>query len=91
MTYERWPILIVKIIEITPRSMYYGTPVALIVTLNADGSENLAPMSSSWSLRERIVLGMGTASRTVTCNAIRSCPSIFRMPPCGARSRNFLG
>ncbi|HEY0197223.1 MAG TPA: flavin reductase family protein [Rhodanobacter sp.] len=55
-----------KTIDIAPRSMYYGTPVALIVTLNFDGTENIAPMSSSWSLRDRIVLGMGTASQTVT-------------------------
>lgn len=52
-------------IEVTPRSMYYGSSVALLVTLNEDGSENIAPMSSTWSLRNRIVLGMGAASRTV--------------------------
>lgn len=53
-----------RTVALQPRSMYYGTPVALIVTINEDGSENIAPMSSSWSLRDRIVIGMGSASQT---------------------------
>lgn len=53
-----------RTVALPPRSMYYGTPVALISTINADGSENLAAMSSSWSLRDRIVIGMGSASQT---------------------------
>lgn len=33
---------------IEPTTLYFGTPVALISTLNPDGSPNLAPMSSAW-------------------------------------------
>jgi flavin reductase (DIM6/NTAB) family NADH-FMN oxidoreductase RutF len=33
-----------------PSILYFGTPVALLSTLNKDGSANLAPMSSVWWL-----------------------------------------
>jgi flavin reductase (DIM6/NTAB) family NADH-FMN oxidoreductase RutF len=33
---------------IEPTILYFGTPVALISTLNPDGTANLAPMSSAW-------------------------------------------
>jgi len=33
---------------IEPSILYFGTPIALLSTLNADGSANLAPMSSAW-------------------------------------------
>jgi len=45
--------------------MYYGTPVALVCTQNSDGSDNLTPMSSSWSLRDFLVLGSGCASQAM--------------------------
>lgn len=46
--------------EIRPSVLYFGTPVALVATLNADGSTNLSPMSSVWALDDRLVLGLGT-------------------------------
>ncbi|MGP9689861.1 hypothetical protein ACT3TH_11950 [Psychrobacter sp. AOP22-C1-C5] len=33
---------------IAPKVLYFGTPVALIGTLNEDGTANLAPISSIW-------------------------------------------
>jgi len=48
---------------IKPSILYFGTPVSLISTLNPDGSANLSPMSSSWALGDRIVLGMATTGR----------------------------
>jgi hypothetical protein len=33
-----------------PSILYCGTPVVLISTVNEDGSPNIAPMSSAWSL-----------------------------------------
>jgi flavin reductase (DIM6/NTAB) family NADH-FMN oxidoreductase RutF len=36
---------------IEPKILYFGTPVALISTLNEDRSTNLAPISSLWALR----------------------------------------
>jgi len=48
--------------------------VALITSRNADGSDNLTPMSSSWSLRSSIVLGVGSASQAV--ENLRSRPEL---------------
>ena len=53
-----------KSIEIRPKILYYGTPVALVVTENDDATFNLAPMSSSWTLGYTIVLGFGESSQT---------------------------
>ncbi len=51
-------------VEIRPKILYYGTPVALIASENDDGTFNLAPMSSSWTLGYTIVLGLGDSSQT---------------------------
>ena len=48
-----------------PTILYLGTPVVLVSTRNADGSANLAPISSSWWLGRTGVLGIGTRSQTV--------------------------
>ena len=50
---------------IDPSILYLGTPVVLISTRNADGSTNLAPISSAWWLGKTGVIGMGTRSHTV--------------------------
>jgi flavin reductase (DIM6/NTAB) family NADH-FMN oxidoreductase RutF len=50
---------------VEPSILYFGTPVALIGTLNEDGSPNLAPMSSAWALGTSIVLGLGAAGQTI--------------------------
>lgn len=49
---------------IAPSILYFGTPVVLLCTENADGSFNLAPMSSAWALGDTIVLGVALASQT---------------------------
>jgi len=33
--------------------LYFGTPVALITTVNPDGSSNISPISSAWALGDR--------------------------------------
>lgn len=43
--------------EIHPSILYYGTPVILLCTLNEDGTTNISPLSSSWALEDRIVIG----------------------------------
>lgn len=40
--------------------LYFGTPVALITTVNPDGSSNISPISSAWALGDRYMLGLGT-------------------------------
>lgn len=47
-----------------PAILYFGTPVALLSTLNGDGSANLAPMSSVFWLGWRAIFGLGAASQT---------------------------
>lgn len=42
-----------------PKILYFGTPVVLLTTLNEDGTTNITPMSSAWSLGSRIILGLG--------------------------------
>lgn len=44
--------------RITPSVHYFGSAVALITTLNEDGSSNITPISSAWSLGQHYVLGM---------------------------------
>ncbi len=45
--------------------LYFGTPVALLSTLNEDGTANLAPMSSTIFVSWRCVLGLQANSKTV--------------------------
>jgi flavin reductase (DIM6/NTAB) family NADH-FMN oxidoreductase RutF len=49
-------------IEINPSVLYVGTPVALITSVNPDGSVNISPMSSAWALFDRVVLGLTSTS-----------------------------
>lgn len=59
---------------IDPAILYFGTPVALISTLNDDGSPNLAPMSSLWWLGRSCMLGFGARSHSPkNLRATREC------------------
>jgi flavin reductase (DIM6/NTAB) family NADH-FMN oxidoreductase RutF len=49
---------------ITPKILYFGTPVVLLSTENDDASANLAPMSSAWALGQTLVLGLGPDGHT---------------------------
>ena len=51
--------------RIEPAIQYWGTPVVLISTVNADGTPNIAPMSSAWWLGWSCMLGLDASSRTV--------------------------
>src|SRR5262250_2695522 len=64
---------------IEPTILYFGTPVALISTLNPDGSENLAPMSSAWWLGWSCMLGLGQMSQT-SDNLIRTRECVINLP-----------
>ncbi|MFC0430904.1 flavin reductase family protein [Kutzneria buriramensis] len=59
--------------------LYFGTPVVLISTRNADGTANLAPMSSAWWLGQQCMLGMNTASQT-TQNLLRERECVLNLP-----------
>lgn len=58
-------------LSISPSILYFGTPVALLSTQNADGTANLAPVSSAWALGHTVVLGLGEQGHTVANLAAR--------------------
>ena len=64
---------------IEPTILYFGTPVALISTLNPDGSPNLAPMSSVWWLGWSCMLGLGQMGQTSN-NLIRTRECVINLP-----------
>lgn len=59
--------------------LYFGTPVVLISTRNADGTANLAPMSSAWWLGEQCMLGMNSRAQT-TLNLVRERECVLNLP-----------
>jgi flavin reductase (DIM6/NTAB) family NADH-FMN oxidoreductase RutF len=66
-------------VTVEPKILYFGTPVVLISSLNADGSANLAPMSSAWWLGQTAMLGMSARSQTVA-NLRRDPHSVLNLP-----------
>ena len=66
-------------IEIKPTVLYVGTPVALITSLNPDGTTNISPMSSAWALFDRVVLGMTSTSQGRE-NAVREREMVINFP-----------
>jgi len=70
-------LLMHKTIE--PSILYFGTPVAIISTLNPDGTANLAPMSSAWWLGWSCMLGFGKSSQT-SDNLIRTRECVINLP-----------
>ncbi len=62
-----------------PSILYFGTPVALLSTLNEDGTPNLAPMSSTIFVSWRCLLGLQANSRTVE-NLRRTGEMVINMP-----------
>lgn len=43
---------------ISPSILYFGNPVAIVSSINPDGSPNLAPISSFWGLGWTMTLGL---------------------------------
>jgi flavin reductase (DIM6/NTAB) family NADH-FMN oxidoreductase RutF len=62
-----------------PSILYFGTPVVLIGTNNADGSYNLAPISSIFWLGWRAVIGISALSQT-TLNLLRERECTLNLP-----------
>jgi flavin reductase (DIM6/NTAB) family NADH-FMN oxidoreductase RutF len=66
-------------IAINPTVLYVGTPVALVTSLNPDGTTNISPMSSVWALADRVVLGMTSTSKGRE-NVVRSRELVINFP-----------
>ncbi len=63
MNLQTTPAPIPASCPIKPGVLYFGTPVAIVSTLDARGRVNLTPMSSAWALHDRVVLGLARASQ----------------------------
>lgn len=66
-------------VVIEPSVLYFGTPVALISTLNRDRTPNLAPMSSAWFLGRTVVLGLSEGGQTLR-NLRREGECVINLP-----------
>jgi flavin reductase (DIM6/NTAB) family NADH-FMN oxidoreductase RutF len=64
---------------VEPAIFYFGTPVVLLSTENADGSPNLAPMSSAWWLGWGCMLGLRGNAHTVD-NLRRTGECVLNLP-----------
>lgn len=66
-------------LDIRPSILYFGTPVALITTLDEQGMANITPMSSVWALGDRLVLGLSGESQGCI-NLVRSGEATVNLP-----------
>ena len=74
MPYDRQDCL-----GIRPSTLYFGTPVALITTLDEHATANITPMSSVWALGDRLVLGLSGESQGCI-NLVRSGEAVVNLP-----------
>jgi flavin reductase (DIM6/NTAB) family NADH-FMN oxidoreductase RutF len=68
-----------KFRTIEPKILYFGNPVALVSSLNEDGSTNLAPISSFWALGWTLVLGLLDETMTAD-NLARHAECVVNLP-----------
>jgi flavin reductase (DIM6/NTAB) family NADH-FMN oxidoreductase RutF len=64
---------------IEPKILYFGTPVAIISSLNEDGTTNLAPISSFWALGWTMTLGLLDETKTAE-NLARHAECVVNLP-----------
>ena len=65
---------------IEPKILYFGTPVALITTIDESGKANIGPMSSVWALGRTLMLGLECASKTYQ-NLMLQKECVVNFPP----------
>lgn len=68
-----------EFVAISPEILYFGTPVAVVSSLNPDSTTNLAAMSSFWALGDRFVLGLTRFGQT-WANLERTPECVLNMP-----------
>ena len=62
-----------------PTILHFGTPVALLSTVDPDGTPDLAPVASAWWLGWTCMLGLGQM-RQATANLIRTRECVINLP-----------
>lgn len=72
-------------VVIRPSVLYFGTPVALLSSMNPDDTANLAPMSSCWYLGDTVVLGLGDTGQTLP-NLRRDPGFVINLPSAGQQA-----
>jgi flavin reductase (DIM6/NTAB) family NADH-FMN oxidoreductase RutF len=72
----------IKFTTIEPTILYFGTPVALVTTLDSEGKANIGPMSSVWALGWTLLLGLECSSKTYQ-NIIRQKECVVNFPSAG--------
>jgi flavin reductase (DIM6/NTAB) family NADH-FMN oxidoreductase RutF len=65
--------------SIWPSILYFGTPVALVTTLNSDETPNIGPMSSAWALGYVVVMGWESTAHTLA-NLARERECVINLP-----------
>jgi len=65
---------------IEPKILYFGTPVALITTMDSEGHTNIGPMSSVWALGWTLLIGLETGSKTYR-NLMEQKECVVNFPP----------
>lgn len=59
--------------------LHVGNPVALVTTISPDGTVNIGPMSSTWTLGSTLVLGRESTAQTL-CNLLREGECVVNFP-----------
>jgi flavin reductase (DIM6/NTAB) family NADH-FMN oxidoreductase RutF len=70
----------IKFKTIEPKILYFGTPVALITTIDQAGNANIGPMSSVWALGWTLMLGLEMESKTYQ-NLMEQRECVINFPP----------
>jgi flavin reductase (DIM6/NTAB) family NADH-FMN oxidoreductase RutF len=76
---ERRKIREHKFRTIEPKILYFGSPVALVSSMNEDGTTDLAPISSFWALGWTLVLGLLVETKTAD-NVARHAECVVNIP-----------
>ncbi|MET4137867.1 flavin reductase family protein [Pedobacter sp. UYP1] len=71
---DKFPFLTIK-----PKILYFGTPVALITTIDKERKANIGPISSVWALGYNLLLGLGCDSKTYQ-NIIENKECVVNLP-----------
>jgi len=85
-TSEREPYIIlimespINFKTIEPNILYFGTPVALITTIDIFDKPNIGPMSSVWALGWTLMLGLECSSKTYQ-NLMLQKECVINFPP----------
>jgi flavin reductase (DIM6/NTAB) family NADH-FMN oxidoreductase RutF len=64
---------------IEPAILYFGTPVALITTVDENNHDNIGPISSVWALGRTLLLGVECGSKTYQ-NLVQQGECVVNIP-----------